>query len=61
MLEEQIVAKKPKIGAQKPSNALGSNIAKILIQQCATYIFLANLKANYEDYTKGFKLTNTEF
>ncbi len=38
-----------------------SNIAKTLIQQCATYIFLANPKANYEDYTQGFKLTDTEF
>ncbi|WP_375632817.1 VirB4 family type IV secretion/conjugal transfer ATPase [Bartonella sp. AA74HLJMH] len=46
---------------QEPSDALESNIAKTLIQQCATYIFLANPKANYEDYTKGFKLTDAEF
>ncbi|AGF75071.1 TrwK protein [Bartonella australis AUST/NH1] len=46
---------------QEPSDALESNIAKTLIQQCATYIFLANPKANYEDYTEGFKLTDAEF
>ncbi|WP_455465981.1 VirB4 family type IV secretion/conjugal transfer ATPase [Bartonella sp. B39] len=46
---------------QEPSDTLESNIAKTLIQQCATYIFLANPKANYEDYTEGFKLTDAEF
>lgn len=46
---------------QEPSDALESNIAKTLIQQCATYIFLANPKASYEDYTEGFKLTDAEF
>lgn len=46
---------------QEPSDALESSIAKTLIQQCATYVFLANPKADYEDYTKGFKLTDTEF
>ncbi|MCZ2328768.1 VirB4 family type IV secretion/conjugal transfer ATPase [Bartonella sp. F02] len=46
---------------QEPSDALESNIAKTLIQQCATYIFLANPRANYEDYTQGFKLTDAEF
>lgn len=46
---------------QEPGDALESNIAKTLIQQCATYIFLANPKANYEDYTEGFKLTDAEF
>jgi type IV secretion system protein VirB4 len=46
---------------QEPSDALDSNIAKTLIQQCATYIFLANPKADYDDYTQGFKLTDAEF
>lgn len=46
---------------QEPSDALESNIAKTLIQQCATYIFLANPKADYADYTQGFKLTDSEF
>ncbi|WP_336278600.1 VirB4 family type IV secretion/conjugal transfer ATPase [Bartonella sp. CB175] len=46
---------------QEPGDALESNIAKTLIQQCATYIFLANPKANYEEYTEGFKLTDAEF
>ncbi|EBC1886523.1 VirB4 family type IV secretion/conjugal transfer ATPase [Salmonella enterica] len=46
---------------QEPSDALESKIAKTLIQQCATYIFLANPKADYKDYTEGFKLTDAEF
>ena len=46
---------------QEPGDALESNIAKTLIQQCATYIFLANPKADYDDYTQGFKLTDAEF
>lgn len=46
---------------QEPSDALTSSIAKTLIQQCATYIFLPNPKADYEDYTQGFKLTDAEF
>ncbi|BBO60324.1 VirB4 family type IV secretion/conjugal transfer ATPase [Mycoavidus sp. B2-EB] len=46
---------------QDPSDALASPIAKTLIQQCATYIFLPNPKADYEDYTQGFKLTDAEF
>lgn len=46
---------------QEPGDALDSNITKTLIQQCATYIFLANPKADYDDYTQGFKLTDAEF
>ncbi|EJE4644423.1 VirB4 family type IV secretion/conjugal transfer ATPase [Vibrio parahaemolyticus] len=46
---------------QEPGDALTSPIAKTLIQQCATGIFLANPKADYEDYTQGFKLTDAEF
>ncbi|MDH2436865.1 VirB4 family type IV secretion/conjugal transfer ATPase [Pokkaliibacter sp. MBI-7] len=46
---------------QEPGDALESPIAKTLIQQCATGIFLANPKADYEDYTQGFKLTDAEF
>lgn len=46
---------------QEPGDALDSPIAKTLIQQCATAIFLANPKADYTDYTQGFKLTDAEF
>lgn len=46
---------------QEPGDALESTIAKTIIQQCATQIFLPNVKATREDYTDGFKLTNAEF
>ena len=46
---------------QEPSDALESPIAKTLVQQCATYIFLPNPSADYEDYSQGFKLTDAEF
>lgn len=46
---------------QEPSDALESKIAKTLIQQCATYIFLPNPKADASDYINGFKLTEREF
>lgn len=46
---------------QEPSDALESPIAKTLVQQCATSIFLPNPSADYEDYTQGFKLTDAEF
>lgn len=46
---------------QEPSDALQSSIAKTLVQQCATYIFLANPAADKDDYVNGFKLTEKEF
>jgi type IV secretion system protein VirB4 len=46
---------------QEPSDALESPIAKTLVQQCATYVFLPNPSADYQDYIQGFKLTDTEF
>lgn len=46
---------------QEPSDALESPIAKTLIQQCATFLFLPNPGADEEDYLQGFKLTETEF
>jgi len=46
---------------QEPADALASPIAQTIIQQCATFIFLANPRADYKDYTEGFKLTNAEF
>ena len=46
---------------QEPSDALESPIAKTLVQQCATYVFLPNPGADYKDYVEGFKLSETEF
>lgn len=46
---------------QSPSDALSSPIAKTLIEQTATFIFLPNEMADRQDYVDGFKLTETEF
>ncbi|MCX8519688.1 MAG: VirB4 family type IV secretion/conjugal transfer ATPase [Methylophilaceae bacterium] len=46
---------------QSPSDTLQSPIAKALIEQTATFIFLPNPTADREDYMSGFKLTETEF
>ncbi|MDZ4053246.1 MAG: VirB4 family type IV secretion/conjugal transfer ATPase [Phenylobacterium sp.] len=46
---------------QEPGDALESPIAKTLVQQCATFIFLPNPKADEDDYREGFKVTKAEF
>lgn len=46
---------------QMPSSLLQSKIASSLVQQVATEIYLPNPKADYSEYTEGFKLTPTEF
>jgi len=46
---------------QEPGDALDSAIAKTIIQQCPTQIFLPNPKADKADYIAGFKLTEAEF
>jgi type IV secretion system protein VirB4 len=46
---------------QSPSDTLRSPIARALIEQTATFIFLPNPTADYKDYVEGFKLTDTEF
>ncbi len=47
--------------SQEPNDALKTEIAKTMVSQCATQILLENPKADYEDYTKGLKLSDTEF
>lgn len=46
---------------QSPSDTLRSPIARALIEQTATFIFLPNPTADEGDYVDGFKLTPTEF
>lgn len=46
---------------QSPSDTLQSDIAKSLIEQTATFVFLPNPRADYDDYVNGFKLTPSEF
>ena len=46
---------------QMPSSLLQSKIAASLVQQVATEVYLANPKADFIEYTEGFKCTPTEF
>jgi type IV secretion/conjugal transfer VirB4 family ATPase len=52
---------------QMPSSMLNSKIAAHLVQQCATEIYLPNLRADFEEYTtgkggnRGFGLTVAEY
>lgn len=46
---------------QMPSSLLRSSIASALVQQCATEIYLPNPKADFTEYTEGFKCTPAEF
>ncbi|CAG4895387.1 VirB4 family type IV secretion/conjugal transfer ATPase [Paraburkholderia saeva] len=46
---------------QSPADVLHSEIARALIEQSATFFFLPNPRADYDDYVCGFKLTEAEF
>ncbi len=46
---------------QMPSSLLKSKIASALVQQSATEIYLPNPKADFHEYTTGFKVTEAEF
>ena len=46
---------------QSPSDVIESPIAKAVIEQSATMVFLPNPKADRKDYIEGFKITETEF
>ena len=46
---------------QSPSDTLANPIARTLIEQTATFIFLPNPTADRDDYVAGFKLTEAEF
>ena len=46
---------------QSPSDVIESPIAKAVIEQSATQIFLPNPRADKSDYIDGFKVTEAEF
>ena len=46
---------------QSPSDVIESPIAKAVIEQSATQIFLPNPRADRKDYIEGFKVTPAEF
>jgi len=47
-------------GTQSARDALDSRIASAIVEQTATQIFMPNAKAQYEDYCKGFGLSEHE-
>lgn len=47
--------------SQSPTDALSSPIARTLIEQTATFIFLPNPQADRLDYVEGLKVSETEF
>jgi type IV secretion system protein VirB4 len=47
--------------AQSPSNVLGSRIARIILEQTATKMYLPNVDAGHEDYVEGCGVTEREF
>lgn len=46
---------------QSPDEILKHDISRAVVEICATQIFLANPKANKEDYIEGFKVTAEEY
>ncbi|EKO4043361.1 VirB4 family type IV secretion/conjugal transfer ATPase [Salmonella enterica] len=48
-------------GTQSARDVLKSEICHSIIEQCATMVFMPNPKADFDDYVKGFKLTEREF
>ncbi|EJT4224709.1 VirB4 family type IV secretion/conjugal transfer ATPase [Vibrio alginolyticus] len=48
-------------GTQSPKDVLKSKIAHSLIEQCATFLFMPNPKADRKDYVDGLHLTEREY
>ncbi len=48
-------------GTQSPKDVLKSPIAHSLIEQCATFVFMPNPKADRADYVEGFHMTEREY
>jgi type IV secretion/conjugal transfer VirB4 family ATPase len=46
---------------QMPSSLLKSKVASALVQQVATELYLPNPKADFKEYTEGFKCTAAEW
>jgi len=46
---------------QSPADVLNSDIARALVEQTATFLFLPNPRADHDDYVQGFKLSEAEF
>ena len=60
----KVIRKQNGIGVfatQSPSDVINSKIAKAVIEQTATQIFLPNPRADRAEYVEGFKVTEAEF
>ncbi len=49
------------LATQSPSDVLDSPISRTLVEQTPTKVFFPNADANFEEYTRGFGLTEREF
>ena len=49
------------LATQSPSDVLDSPISRTLVEQTPTKIFFPNADADFEEYTRGFGLTEREF
>jgi type IV secretion system protein VirB4 len=49
------------LATQSPSDVLDSPISRTLVEQTPTKIFFPNSDASFEEYTRGFGLTQREF
>jgi type IV secretion system protein VirB4 len=49
------------LATQSPADAIRSPIARTIIEQTPTTIFVPNERASKEDYTEGFQLTEAEW
>lgn len=47
--------------SQEPGDLRESTVAKTILQQCSTFIFLPNPRADRDEYMEAFKLTDAEF
>jgi type IV secretion system protein VirB4 len=49
------------LATQSASDVLDSPISRTLVEQTPTKVFFPNADANFEEYTRGFGLTEREF
>ena len=49
------------LATQSPSDVLDSPISRTLVEQTPTKVFFPSAEANFEEYTRGFGLTEREF
>lgn len=49
------------LSAQSPKSLMNTKIAHLIVQQSPTQIYVPNPRADYDDYTDGFNVTDREF